>query len=185
MDVQIACPCPPKRDGTARHESDTVTLRDTLPPRDVHAIVEAVGIRIAELGEQDVAEMAAVLFERYSLHGIVAWTLTDDKGAPLPLSRGAIRERILTSHAAANAVYAAVDPLYQDLILGEWEARVRRSSQPGPTDASTSASDTGASPRPTPSRRSSTTTSPTDGIVTISGSRASASSSSRSSTSAA
>lgn len=180
MDVTIPCPCP----GTP-HEADTVTLRDTL------GFVEATAIRRAIAGtgvdgEPMVAEeRLAVATEGYILYGVASWTLVDDEGEPVPVSRTAIAERLLAHDDAAYEVGEAADGLYARKVLLPLLKRASASSRPTPTDTSTSPT-TGSEPTPLmPSSPSSTSTSQTDATATTSKRRAGGSSSSRSSSSAA
>lgn len=167
MDVTIPCPCPPRADGATWHERDTVILRDTLDFRSVTVIRKAIQIVRAEDEEAGAAEILAALTEHYVLSGIEAWTLVDERGKPVEVSKPAIRARLLPHFEAAATVADAADDLYAPLVLLPLLARAQTSSPPMPTDVSTSARTSGPSKRPRPSRPSSTTTTRTDGTGTI------------------
>lgn len=164
MDVPIRCVCPPKADGSPRHEGDTITLRDTLGFREVTTIRGLVG-QIDVSDTLAVAEILATLTEGYIIFGVEAWTLrhdtTDDKGRsrpnqPIPVSRAAIREHLLSAVDAAADVGDAADGLYGEKVVLPLLMRASRSSQGSPTDGSTSPTTDTSEKRPTPLKRSST-----------------------------
>lgn len=169
MDVQIACPCPPK-DGEPRHATDSVTLRETLDFRAATTIRNSIAFAKAEDPDLSSAEMLAILTEGYLLHGIEAWTLVDldDKKHvfAVPVSKPEIRSRLLADPLMAEPIGEAADVLYQPIILGPLVQRALTSLPPSSTDESTSPKKVGAPRSPTRSKRSSTSTTPTDGIVT-------------------
>lgn len=181
MDVTIACPCPPKADGGSRHpDGDTVTLRDRLDFRSATTIRKAIGM-VSEDGNPDPAEILAVMTEWYCLLGIEAWTLTDERGKAVPVSRATIRESLLESETAqeqASIIADAADALYMAAVLLPLLARASTSSLPSPTEPSTSAPKDSPAKRPKPSKPSSTTSIQTAAIVTTTPSRAGASSTS-------
>jgi hypothetical protein len=185
VDVAIDCACPPKADGTLRHESDTVTLRETLDFRSVTAIRHGIGFLENDGTNAYTAEILAVLTEGYVLYGIEAWTLADERGKPLPVSRSAIRERILSNVDTASVVGDAADNLYGEKVLLPLLARASKSSPPTPMAPSTSAPTASPDSRPKPSKRSSITSSPTGAIAVTSMSLVGVSNSSQSSESAA
>jgi hypothetical protein len=163
MDVTIACLCPPKADGAARHEADTVTLpevldfRTTLTIRQTIRFEVASGVRAGE--SMTLAEMTALMAEAYLLHCISAWSLVDDKGKPVPVSQTAVRERLLLNYEAAEKVGDAADALYSDKVVLPLLTGASSSSSPTPTKRRTSRTTNGSTPRK-PSKRSSTTTTP-------------------------
>jgi hypothetical protein len=162
MDVTIPCICP-----ESPHTEDTVTLRDTLTFRQGKRIQYEIAL-LDEDQRADIAFVLALLTESYILAGIEAWTLTDEKGKPVAVSEEAIRSRLLTHPAEADAIAEAADGLYQEAVMLPLLRRAQNSSPPTPTDDSTSAPKDSA---PTPlkrSKRSSTTTSPMDGTAQIS-----------------
>ncbi len=183
MDVTMRCPCAPK-DGEVRHpDGDTVTLRDTLDYRTVTTIRKAMTVVDTEDDAVRLAERLAICTEFYMLMGIERWTIVDERGKAVPVSHGAIREQLFTS-VDVEAVSEAAEELYNSVVLLPLVLRASRSSPPMPTPESTSPTPT--EPKPLrPLRRSSTTTTPTDGIETITSSPGGASNSSQSSVSAA
>ena len=166
MDVQIPCPCPLKADGTVRHESDTVSLKDTLTFRERLSLRQT--IKWARETSDDISEgeLLAALTEGYVLQCISAWSLVDEKGKPLPPSRANIREVLLTRDDLAMPVADAADELYSEVILLPLllgASNSSRSTQTPENPASpprTSVTPDGKTP-PKPSKRSSTTTIPT------------------------
>lgn len=186
MRVEIDCVCPPRADGSPRHPAgDTVTLRETLDFRSVTAIRHGISFLENDGTAAYTAEILAVLTEGYVLYGIESWSLTDGKGAPLDVTREAIRERILSRVDVASVVGDAADELYGEKVLLPLLVRASRSSQPSPTASSTSQQKDSRERRPRPSKRSSTTTIPTVVTVTTTGLPVGDSSSSPSSESAA
>ena len=184
MDVPIRCVCPPTADGSPRHEGDTVTLRDTLGFREVTTIRNLAGT----LDQEDplfVAEVLAALSEGYIVFGVASWTLVDDKGKPLPVNRAAIREHLLSDVEVAADVADAADELYGERVVLPLLTRASRSSRPTPTASSTARTRRSSEQRPTPLKRSSIGSSPTDATGTITTSPDGDSSSSRSSASVA
>lgn len=159
MNVTIPCPCPPKADGTARHASDTVTLRDTLDFRTRLTLRQTV--RWAKTANDDLTEgeVLAQLTEAYLLHCIDAWSLLDDKGKALPPSRANIREVLLEHDQASMIVADGADGLYSEVVLLPLLTGASKFSPDLPTDASTSPTTGGPTPQK-PSKRSSTTTTP-------------------------
>lgn len=164
MDVKIGCLC-----GGTHPDGDTVTLRDRLDFRSATTIRKAIGM-VNEDGDTEAPEILAVMTEWYALLGIEAWTLTDDRGKPLPVTRAAIREKLLDNPDALMdtlTVADAADELYMPVILLPLLVRASTSSLPTPTAPSTSAPTDSSEKPPKPSKRSSTTSTRTDGIATI------------------
>ncbi len=184
--VQIACPCPAK-DGEPRHDSDEVTLRERLGFVEASSIRNGIAIRRAEHGEDEMetGEILAVLTEGYILYGVSAWTLEDEQGKPLPVTRANVRAYILDRWDIASVLADAADEAYSEAVMLPLLAQASTSSPPSPTPASTSANPPSGTPAPKPSKRSSISTIPTVGTVTTSESPDGDSRSSRSSTSAA
>jgi hypothetical protein len=162
-----------------------VTLRDTLDFRGVTAIRHGISFLENDGSDAYTAEVLAVLTEGYVLHGIESWTLVDEAGKPLPVSRAAIRERILARVDVAAGIGDAADELYGEKVLLPLLVRASKSSQPTLTEPSTSAPKDSQARRPKPSKRSSTTTTPTVVTATTTGWPVGDSSSSPSSESAA
>ena len=187
--VHIDCICPP-RDGEIRHpDGDNITLRDRLGFRAVEAIRTEVSI--FGLTEPDAAfsDTLAIFSEGYVLHGIESWTLEEDgpKGKPEPIapSRANIRAYILDNVHVADVVSTAADAIYAEAVILPLLTRASSSSPGTPTPKSTSRKPRTSAKRQTPSKPSSTTTTPTADIVRITVSQGGDSNSSPSSESAA
>jgi hypothetical protein len=153
MDVTIPCPCP----GTP-HETDTVTLRESLDFRGATTARNAVMLLQAQDDEASIAEILAVLTEQYVLLGVTGWTLVAD-GKPLPVSRANLRDHLLTHDEAATLVADAADELYAGAVMRPLLARARTSSPATPTTEPMFPT-SGGEP-PTPSSPSSISTIPT------------------------
>lgn len=182
MDVPIPCPCGGRHPG-----GDTVVLRDRLDFRSATTIRKAIALA-HENGITDPAEILALMTEWYCLLGIEAWTVTDSRGKPLPVTRDTIRSVLLENPAAADAtdiLVDAADGLYMEQVLLPLLARASKSSPPMPMGPSTSAPTAFPVKRPRPSKRSSTTSTRTDGTETTSSLPGGASSTSPRSESAA
>ena len=186
MDVTIICPCPVKADGGTRHpDGDTVTLKDTLDFRSVTAIRTNIGLLE---DATNIGDVMATLTEGYLIYGIASWTLVDDKGKPLPVSRVNIAERILSDIATASIIGDNADEVFGEKVVLPLLNRAGTSSPPSPTapTSAPSAASTASSVRPPRrSKPSSITTIPTDDTETTSTSLAGVSNSSQSSASAA
>jgi hypothetical protein len=157
VNVTIPCPCPPKADGTARHEQDTVTLADTLDFRTRVTLRQS--IRLAGGEEATEGEMLAALTEAYLLHCITGWTVVDAKGKALSASRANIREVLMGESDIGLVVADAADELYSSRVLIPLLVGVSTSSPGSPTVPSISPKSNGPTP-PKPSKPSSTTTTP-------------------------
>ena len=167
MKVEIPCTCPPKAGGEPRHDHDTVTFRDRLDFRGGMVIRKAITMLKVEDPDSGAAEVLAAMSEHYMLEGISGWSLTDEKGKPVEADKTAIRafindhQDIVFDHLVDTA-----DDLYSEQVLLPLVRRASASSQPSPTEPSTSAP-TGSEAKPRkPSRRSSTSTTRTNGITT-------------------
>jgi hypothetical protein len=175
----IECICPPKADGEPRHpDGDTVTLRERLGFREALTARNAFLVLKQEDPEASTAEVLAVLTETYLLLGIEAWSVVDAKGKPLPVSRSAIRELLLSDPNVATPIGDEADALYSAVVIEPLVARASNSSRTTPTPTSTSVTNGSLQIRPKRSRRSSTTTTRTADIVPISGPHGGVSSSS-------
>jgi hypothetical protein len=193
MDVPIRCVCPPKADGSPRHEGDTVTLRDTLGFVATQTARNAVELAKGEAraaGEDhvDAALTLALLTEQYLLLGIESWTLVDAKGKPLPVHRTTIRELIEgdDNDDVASLISDEADGLYSKKVMLPLLAKASTSSPPTPTDSTSPTR--GSGPAKASARRSkpsSISTIPMVDTVTTSKSRDGDSSSSRNSASVA
>ena len=172
----IGCICPPKADGTPRHITDEVTLRERLDFRSALWARNTVAVLKQEDAEASVAEILAALTEVYLLVGIESWTLVDAKNKPVPVSKAAIRALLAEHPDEAMTIGDEADGLYTEAVIAPLLARASNFSPPTPIAGSTSAT-TGSSPgHPKRSRPSSTSTTPTDGIARMSASLAGGSS---------
>ncbi len=170
--ASIPCVCPPKGDGSSRHPNgDRVTLRERLDFRSGLAARNTVIVIKQEDPEAGAAEILAGLTEIYLLVGIESWTLQDAKGKPVEVNRTTVRQLMADHPDEAMTIGDEADGLYSEAVIAPLVARALRSSASMQTTGSTSAT-TGSAPRPLkPSKRSSTTTSQTDGTERMSASR--------------
>lgn len=172
MNVTIGCRC-----ASAPHEHDTVTLRETLSPRDAMAISKDISVLRLDDPEASVGDILAVLTEGYILRGVEAWSLIDEAGEPLPVTKTAIRDRILSDLETASTVGDVADELYAEAVMLPLLRMASTSSSATPTAPSTSAptattspvADSGSS-GPRRSKPSSISTTPTDVTATMSSS---------------
>jgi len=158
MDVSIPCICPPKGD-EPRHEADRISLRDTLDFRTAISLRNSVAILYAEEPDADLGDVMAVLTDGYLTRGIESWTLVDEKGKPVPVSRAAIRDRLLSNLEVAETVGDVADELYSPVVMLPLLRRASKSLPATPTEGSTSPTTPSSTARPRRSKRSSTSTS--------------------------
>lgn len=148
MDVTIACIC-----AQPTHETDTVTLADVLDFRATLTVRQEIRFAVSsarEAGEVlSLAEMTAIMTESYLLHAITAWTVKDERGKPLAISKSAIRDRLLANYEEAEKVGDAADTLYSETVVLPLLTGASKSSPPTPTPpkSSTSAPTNGSTPR--------------------------------------
>lgn len=160
--MNIKCVCPPKPDGSPRHEEDEVILRDHLDFHGAVACRNAVSLQRNEDPNVTTADILATLTEGYLLNGIESWTLVDAKGKPVEPSRPNIRAFLDEHLDEAMELADEANNLYMESVMLPLIVRGSTSSQPTPTTSSTSRK-TGSTPAPRkPSRPSSTSTTPTD-----------------------
>jgi hypothetical protein len=170
--VHIDCPCP----GTPHPNGDTVYLRPTpglvggvmIRNRyvDISTRLYALQQR-GEMNDTDTAEATGQLLETYLRAGIASWTLVDEQGQPVEVTRDSITA--FEEHwQAATVVADRADDLYKSVVLDPLRMAGSTSSNGSPTTASTSATNgNGTTRRQRRSKRSLTSTSPTAGTVTI------------------
>lgn len=176
MNVDIPCICPPV-DGQPRHDHDTITLRDHLDFHAATTIRNSAVVLRAEDPDAGVAEVMATFTEQYVIFGVEAWTLVDDRGKPVPVTRPAIRDLLLTRDDVSFIVADAADGMYQEKVILPLLPRESRPSPTMSTNGSISATNgTRSTPRKR-SSRSSTSTIPTGDTGTTGTSLAGASSS--------
>ena len=183
--MDIKCVCPPKPSGEARHAKDTVTLKDRMDFRASIAIRNALALEAGDGGEIDMADILAILTERFIRYGIASWSLVDAKNQPVPVSQDAISRLILSDIDLATDIGDEADERYREAVMLPLLLRGQRSSQPSPTTGSTSPATTPSTKRRTRSSRSSITSLPTADTTTTSSSLGGDSSLSPSSESAA
>ncbi len=179
----ITCICPPKGDATRHPDGDTINLRDKLDFRAVATIRWAIAIAQETDPDASLAEQFGIITEHYVLEGVESWSLVDDKGKPVEVTKKEIRERLLP-HPQAQLIGDAAEALYQAVMLPLLRGE-SMSSPPTPTTESTSPTTGSSEKAPRPLRRSSTSTSRTAATETTSTSLDGVSSSSQSSASAA
>ena len=164
--VTVACLCPPKPGGEVRHPNgDRIALRDKLDFRSAQTARNEIVMAREEDPAASIGALMAALTETFLLVGVESWTLVDEKGKKIEVSKPAIRQYLLTNEDAAMAVAEAADELYGEAVTAPLARKAANSSQPTPTAAPTSVTN-GASPTaPKPSKRSSTSTTRTGGIA--------------------
>ncbi len=183
--MDIKCVCPPKPSGEARHTKDTVTLKDRMDFRASIAIRNALALEAGDGGEIDMADILAILTERFIRYGIASWSLVDAKNQPVPVSQDAISRLILSDIDLATDIGDEADERYREAVMLPLLLRGQRSSQPSPTNGSTSPGITPSTKRRTRSKPSSITSIRTADTVTTSPSLDGGYNSSRNSESAA
>ena len=180
--VTVACLCPPNAAGGVRHPAgDEITLREHLDFRGSLAARKAFIFVKAEDAGASSADILAVMTETYLLYGIESWTLVDAKGVPVPVTKTAIRETLMSRVDRALDVADAADALYSEEVLLPLMATASASSPPTPMAESTSAKKSSSPESQTRSKPSSITTIPTAATGSLSPSLAGASNSSPSS----
>jgi hypothetical protein len=112
----------------------------------------------------DMADVLAILTERFVLYGIESWTVVDEKNQPVPVSRQTITDLILSDIELATDIGDAADERYREAVMLPLIQRGQTSSPSTPTKRSTSAATTRSTKPPTRSSRSSITAIPTAGI---------------------
>lgn len=157
MDVTIGCVCPPVG-GQRPHESDTVTLRETLDFRTAALARKSISWLKTEDPDAGVPDMLAMLSEFYLLNCIEAWSLRD-RGKPIEPTRANIRAYLLADQEAAFTVADEADRIYAPLVILPLASRASTSSPPTPTAEPTSATKP-IGRKSTPSKPSSTASTP-------------------------
>lgn len=157
-----ACQCP----GTPHDEGDIVQLRTRLNL--------AAGVQLqrrvvdANKTSEDTDVLAGKLAEAYIRVGVVAWNLRDEADRPVPVNDANLQTYLIDDFVRSFEVADKADAMYMDTVLGPLVKRVAASSPDTTTRQSTSPNGNGASKRPKRSKRSSTSTIPTDDIVSTS-----------------
>ena len=176
-----ACICP----GTPHADGDVVYLRDKMGYTGGAVLQGEMNEYLSTPREErgSWVKLNARLKALYLEEGIEDWNLVDEEGKDLPVNVGTIRARFLDDFAKSDQVIAIADKadvLYYEAVLAPLVNRLLESSQPTPTNGSTSqtpntdqkASKSPSTARlPKPRKRSkpsSTTTSLTGVTATIS-----------------
>ena len=136
----------------------TVYLLPRLKWRHVSAIKWDLLVEKERLGNLPAGEIIGLLQEGYLLYGIARWD------APEPLTREAIEREILARTDRAAVLADKADELYSEQVLLPLVKLGAQSSQPMSSNGSTLPTTGSSAKRPTHSKRSSTTTTPTDAI---------------------
>ncbi len=147
IEVVVPCSCP----GTP-HEQDSVSIPEVLDARLGAAATFAIR-NTPGIG----ADMEGAISEAWLHNAPRAWTFTDDKDKPLPITPETIDARLTWNHGGfevadrANGLYAG--DLFSPLVK-----RMPKPSRSGPTASSTSAtpepgSDPESASSPKPSLR--------------------------------
>jgi hypothetical protein len=181
VNVTVECLCP----GAAHPDGDTITLRERLDFQGATGVRQVLFLVAQDDPSATDAQYAAALAEHYLLYGIESWTLVDADRKPIPVTKRAIREYVLSRPVEVRELSDEAQARFNPQVLAPLVAAASKSSPSTSTDSSTSAP-TDSQPKPLKrSSRSSTTTTRTDGIATITSLPDGASSTSPSSTSAA
>ena len=181
--MNIPCICPRKGDAVRHPGGDTIELKDKLDFRAVATIRWAIAIAQETDPGASMAEQFGLITEHYVLEGVASWSLVDDKGKPVEVTKAAIREHLLP-HPEAQAVGDAAEARYQAVMLPLLRGE-STSSPPSPTTESTSPTTGSSEKARKPSKPSLTSISQTDATATTSSSLDGDFSSSPSSASAA
>ena len=175
-----ACTCP----GTPHTEGDVVVLRDKMGFTGGAVLQGEMSEYLQTPREErgSWVKLNARLQALYVEEGIEDWNLVDEDGA-IPVNTGTIRSQFLDDFAKADRVTAIAnraDELYYAAVLAPLVEGLLKSSQPTPTNGSTSQTpstdqspsespSTAPSPKPRKrSKQSSTSTSLTGATATIS-----------------
>jgi hypothetical protein len=183
-EVDIKCPCPGKP-----HETDTVILRDKLGLADGAAVQALILRQYRESDASKYADHTGMLAEAYVLRGVSSWTLVNAAGSALPVNADNIRAMLLDDFEVGYPVAEKADELYEGPVIRPLLKEESNSSEPTPTNGSTSPTSSEDTPqttvsRPKRSKPSSTTTTPTVDTATTTGPLAGAFSYSQNSASA-
>jgi hypothetical protein len=154
-----------------------VFLKDKLNLHDGIAVQHLIIAANQPSDRMDAAHLTGILAEGYLLYGVEAWTLVDENGHTIPVTRDTVRAKLLSDFAVAAPVAELADSLYMAPVILPLVKRASASLLTTPTNGSTSVLPAGTPKARKRSKRSSTTTTPTDGTVATSPSPAGVSSS--------
>lgn len=126
------CRCP----GTPHPDGDYVILR----PADSIDLQMGLASRGAlnRAGDR-VGDTEAALYSVFVRHGVIAWNVLGDKGAPIPVTHDAIMARLKWATGGAEVALRAM-VLYQDAVLDPLDRARSALQRPSPVNGSTSAS---------------------------------------------
>lgn len=158
-----ACQCP----GAPHEDGDVVYLRPKLGLRPGVAIQRLL-IDSQQSGTLAAADLAGLLAEGYLIHGVVAWSMVNETGKPVPVNEGTIRTVLLDDFERAAPVADAADDQYKGVVILPLVNRARASLKATLTNVSTSPVSNGSAKSPKRPRRSSTSTTQTVGIAATS-----------------
>ena len=134
------CPCP----GTP-HTDERVTLAPAL------TLPVASGAFAAYAGaEATVSAQQAALIAAYLPATITAWSFTDERGQPVPITRENM-DRLLPWDKGGLEVANAADGRYSPTLIAPLARLIAMQSPPTPTDSSTSANPASGPLPPEPS----------------------------------
>jgi hypothetical protein len=172
VEVQIKCICP-----GSPHEQDTIYLRPKLGLSGGVALQSLLLRMIKEAPDTGIDSdlLGGIMSEGYLVSGVVAWTLLDENGQPVPITPQNINDQLLLDFQIAEPISSIADDLYYEPVLAPLLKRLRASLQTSPTKGSTSATKRSrtrkasqpsrsirrSSKRPTPLKPSSTSTTQT------------------------
>lgn len=157
-----ACLCP----GAPHADGDFVYLRPKL------GLAAGIAVQklIIEAKTADTplseADLTGALAEGYLLYGVAEWTFTN--GSAIPVTHDTIREHLLSDFERAEAAADKADDLYMNPVIAPLLKKARTLSQAMSKNGSTSATRNGSPKRQKPSKRSSTSTTQTDGTAATS-----------------
>jgi len=165
VNVEIPCVCPSLSTGAPRHAVDTVTLHDRLGFRAALTVRNTIIVIKNQDAVASIAEILAALTEVYLLEGIEWWSIVDQRNKAVEVNRETVRAFLDEHPDEAMTIGNAADDLYQEQVLGPLVRQASKPSQRTPTEPSTSAMIGSEPKRPRPSKRSSISTTPTDGTA--------------------
>jgi hypothetical protein len=92
VNLTVECLCP----GAAHPDGDTITLRERLDFQGATGVRQVLFLVAQDDPSATDAQYAAALAEHYLLYGIESWTLVDADRKPIPVTKRAIREYVLS-----------------------------------------------------------------------------------------
>jgi hypothetical protein len=162
--VEIRCVCPPKADGSPRHDHDEITLRDNLPFETVSSARWAVAMERELNPGVTVPEVFGKLSTIWIVAGVETWTIVDEKNKPVEVTPANVRGVLFAPQNmdVGIAVGDEADRKYSEVML-PLVTGASPSSPATPINGSTSPKRPTSHKSPKPSSPSSITTIPTGG----------------------